>query len=296
MSKIIYFLILFFALLSCKSVVPEMLPAPSVGDTLYIATYNVRIDVNSDRGDRAWAVRLPSVVRIIQEQGFQIVGVQELINIKQEKELAALLPGYARFSRGRDDQAGDSGERLALFYRKDRFAALDSGFFFLSETPDVVSRGWDAALNRICQWVRFNDKISNQQFYVFNAHFDHVGVQARAGSAALIVERIKAIAGEMPVVCMGDFNASPAEVGVYKTMSTALSDSRQYALKKTIPTEGTYNAWDVSRTSFPESVRIDYVFTQGLEVQEYRTINVRWAEGSYPSDHFPVLMVGRIAQ
>lgn len=294
MSKIVYYLTLSLVLLACKSVAPEMLPTQSVGDTLYIATYNVRIAASSDRGDRSWDSRLPSVVRIIKEQGFQIVGVQELINAKQEGELAELLPDYARFSRGRDDQTGQSGERLALFYRADRFTVLDSGFFFLSETPDVVSRGWDAALNRICQWVKFSDKVSNQQFYVFNAHFDHVGVEARAGSAALIVERIKAIAGEMPVVCMGDFNASPAEEGVYKTMSTALSDSRHDALKKTIPTEGTYNAWDVSRTAFPESVRIDYVFTQGMEVQEYRTINDRWAEGSYPSDHFPVLMVGRI--
>src|SRR5690606_31094241 len=82
--------------------------------------------------------------------------------------------------------------------------------FWLSSTPAVPgSKGWDAAITRIVTWGQFRDKVTNKEFFVFNTHFDHVGLEARKQSARLILQKIKDLAGSSPVILTGDFNAGP---------------------------------------------------------------------------------------
>ncbi len=265
-------------------------PVISLSDTLQIATFNVRIRTTSDKGVRSWQHRKPLVAALVQRNLFDVFGVQELIDHEQEKDLSAALPSYAVFSTGRDNTAGTTGERLALFYLKDRYRRLQDGFFFLSDTPDKASKGWDAALNRICQWVELQDKITGLRFFVFNTHFDHIGKEARAQSARLVAARVKAIAGDRPVFLLGDFNAAPSEKKVYNELTQALHDARTIATRIVEPSVGTFNGWNTQVDSFSEDVRIDYIFTSENKVEEYTVITGKSTGNAYPSDHFPVMI------
>ncbi len=161
---------------------------------------------------------------------------------------------------------------------------------FLSETPDKASKGWDAALNRMCNWLYLKDNISEKKVYIFNTHFDHIGKEARAGSAKLLIEKIHQIAGDDPVICLGDFNANPSEMRVYETMTYKLYDSRTISSSKSEKSIGTFNGWKHQTPSLEENLRIDYIFTNLKKIDCYGVINDFYQPGAYPSDHFPVFV------
>ncbi|MDD3080101.1 MAG: endonuclease/exonuclease/phosphatase family protein [Paludibacter sp.] len=262
----------------------------SDSDTLCIATYNVRIRTIADTGPRNWKKRKNQVADLIKNHHFDLFGVQELDGLRQENDLKKLLKEYDHISRGRDDNAGKRGERLAIFYDKDRFELLNSGHFFLSETPDTVSKGWDAALKRICLWGKFHDNKTQHNFYFFNVHFDHAGFIARKESAKLLIKKVKQIADNDTIFCAGDFNASTTESSIYNTMTSYLADSRETSDKSPTGPEGTYNNWDVNSQKFGENVKIDYIFVRNIHTRTYSVIQDRFCTTNYPSDHFPVMI------
>ncbi|HNU60249.1 MAG TPA: endonuclease/exonuclease/phosphatase family protein, partial [Aquaticitalea sp.] len=137
-----------------------------------------------------------------------VLGVQEAMP-NQMKDMDSLLVDYGFVGVGRDD-GKDLGEYSAIFYHKHKLRIVESATFWLSQTPDKVSMGWDAACNRVCTYALFEDKVSNEQFWVFNTHFDHIGVEARKNSTLLILDKIEQITGgNKPVFLMGDFNMEP---------------------------------------------------------------------------------------
>lgn len=283
-------LLLFALLLPCCLSAFENLPGSSQNDTLNVATYNVRIRTSGDTHERSWDNRKPHIAGLIRNHQFDIIGVQELIDNQQEQELSSLLTGYAVFSTGRDNTQATEGERIAIYYLKHRFTVIDQGYFFLSETPDKASKGWDAALNRMCNWLYLKDNISGKKVYIFNTHFDHIGKEAREGSAKLLIEKIHQIAGDAPVICMGDFNANPSEIRVYQTMTSKLYDSRTVAQSASEKSIGTFNGWKHQTPSLEENLRIDYIFTNFKKIACYGVINDFYQPGAYPSDHFPVFV------
>lgn len=259
-------------------------------DTLRIANYNVRIAV--DGGSKAWESRKQYVADIIKNKyDFDLFGVQELRNTTQESELMAYLTEYTRFSKGRDNTAGTTGERLAIVYKTARFDRIKSGFFFLSDTPDVASIGWDAAFNRICLWAKMRDKLNNQEFYFFCSHFDHKGVIARREAANLVLKKIEEINGtdKLPVFFVGDLNCQPDKIPILNLLAGGLRDSRTIpAAKKISGPVGTTNGWDNNISGLTN--RIDYVFVNDpVEILSYTTITNKYTD-VYPSDHFPVLV------
>lgn len=275
---------------SCKASDYSFEPVVSKSDTISVATFNVRIRTNSDTGQRSWENRKLPVATLIHHYRFDVVGIQELIDKDQEKELSTYLSSYSRVSMGRDNTEGTKGERLAIFYLKDRYKMLQKGYFFLSDTPEKASKGWDAALNRMCLWVELQDQLTKVSFFVFNTHFDHVGKEARAQSARLINSKINAIADQQPVFLLGDFNASPMEIQVYNELCSSLYDSRNNAPAILEPSIGTFNGWKTEMDAFDEKVRIDYIFTNRRDkLIEYRVINDKVTGNAFPSDHFPVV-------
>jgi endonuclease/exonuclease/phosphatase family metal-dependent hydrolase len=148
----------------------------SSAQTFRMATYNIRYDNPGDSGN-LWKDRRVHVAALVRHHGFEIFGVQEALH-HQLKDLAASLLGFAFYGRGRDDGI-TAGEHSSIFYRTDLFELLDKGDFWLSETPDQPGPGWDATLHRICTWVKLKDRSTQQIFHVFNAHYDHRGVQAK---------------------------------------------------------------------------------------------------------------------
>ncbi len=193
---------------------------------------------------------------------------------------------FAFTGRGRDD-GKEAGEHSAIFYRKDRFKLLWSGDFWLSETPDKPSLGWDATCcHRICSWAKFRDRQTGKEFYFFSAHFDHQGVEARRQSGKLMTEKIKEIAGKEPVIFVGDLNSTPDTEQV-QAIQTVLSDAYRVSAIPPYGPEGTFNGFKLDA---PLENRIDYVFvSKGTEVLKYAVLTDH-KEQRYPSDHLPVVV------
>ena len=287
MKKFFLIIAISFIAWNFSSVRAESTPT----DTLNIASFNVRIAV--DAGNRAWANRKEHVADIIKNlYAFDIFGVQELRNTDQESELMEYLGGYRRFSKGRDNNAGTSGERLAIVYKSDRFEQLNSGFFFLSETPDVASLGWDAKFNRICIWTKMKDKYTSQEFYFFCAHYDHVGVEARRESSKLIISKMTEIMGneDLPVFFVGDFNSQPDNPPYMNIIKGGLLDSRTIPVNANVfGPVGTTNGWNKNPSEMTN--RIDYIFVNPkVEVYSYYTITKKYFPDAYPSDHCPIMI------
>lgn len=160
----------------------------------------------------------------------------------------------------------------------------------MSETPDVMSKGWDAAFRRMCVWTKLYDQQTKVAFFVFCTHFDHMGIKARAESAKLVVAKVKTIVGNSPVLVVGDLNSTPDSQEMYKTFTENLADSRKVSVIPPKGYLGTFNGYEMSSDSISAFQLIDYIFCQKVKVLSYKVLRDKYSEGSYPSDHFPVMI------
>ena len=279
--------------------------------TMQVGSFNIRYENKGDslRGN-GWGQRCPVIAQLIRFHDFEIFGTQEG-KIHALTQLKELLPEYDYIGVGRDD-GKVAGEHSAIFYKTEMFDLLDHGDFWLSQTPEVPSVGWDAAMNRICTWGHFREKSTKRDFYYFNLHMDHIGVQARMESAKLVVEKIREICAGKPVILTGDFNVDQTNP-IYSvfTGSGILSDSYEICEIR-YANDGTANGFDPN--SFTKS-RIDHVFVTpgtrviryGVLTDTYRTMTPeaeKYENGNFPkeisfqayqartpSDHFPVKVI-----
>jgi len=251
---------------------------------LTIATYNVRYDNPRDTGN-LWLNRAPVVAALIRFHDFDIFGTQEALK-NQLDDISNALPQYNRYGAGRDD-GKDKGEHSAIFYKKDEFNLLKKGDFWLSQTPEKPSLGWDATCcNRICSWVYLQHKKSGKKFYFCNAHYDHQGVLARKESSKLIQQKIKDIAGNEPVIFTGDLNGSHSSEP-YQTIANSgiLKDSYK-EVKYPYANNASFNAFGATKN---RADIIDHLFiTNHFTVHKWGILTDTY-HGKYPSDHFPVL-------
>lgn len=249
---------------------------------LVVATYNLRFNNPKDSLD-AWPYRKDNVKALVRYHEFDIFGTQE--GLRGQLEDIAQLDEYAFFGAGRDD-GQQAGEHSAIFYRKARFKLLQSGDFWLSETPDRPSKGWDAkCCNRICSWGKMKDIHTKKTFYVFCVHFDHQGVEARRQSGKLMVAKMQEIAQNAPIICVGDFNSTP-DTEQIKTLQSFLNDAHDTTQMPPYGPEGTFNAF---RWNAPMKDRIDYIFvSKGIAVLKYAVLTDAKNQ-RFPSDHQPVV-------
>ncbi|MBS0389070.1 MAG: endonuclease/exonuclease/phosphatase family protein, partial [Proteobacteria bacterium] len=247
-----------------------------------VATYNLRLNTPAD-GPNAWPARRDAVRALIAYHQIDLLGTQEGL-MDQVDDLAA-MPHFGYVGVGRDD-GKRAGEHSAIFYRTDRFTLLANGDFWLSQTPTVPGKGWDAiCCNRIASWAKLRERRSRRVFFVFSVHFDHQGVVARRESAHLMLREIHAIAGNSPVLCLGDFNATPESepIGI---VSAALRDARLVSQTPPYGPVGTFNDF---RIDAPLQDRIDYIFLgPRWQVLRYAALTDSRA-GRFPSDHLPVV-------
>ncbi len=247
-----------------------------------VMTYNLRY-ANPEDGENYWEHRKESVVELIKTYQPDILGTQEGLHA-QITYLDKSLPEYSYIGVGRDD-GKQAGEYTAILFRKDRFDLVEEKYYWLSETPEVPSVGWDAAIVRILTHVVLKEKNTGKLFPVFNAHFDHAGDEARYQSAKFICTLIdQNFSIEQPMLVMGDFNMESNTRGI-ALLKTKLNDS--YDVSKTTPSgpPGTYSRFNTE--IIPER-RIDYIFTRGFEVSEYQQIDDKRKNGLWISDHLPV--------
>jgi len=245
-----------------------------------IITYNIRLNVSSD-GINAWPNRKDNVKALVKFHDADILCVQEAL----PEQFDALLENsnFDVVGVGRDD-GKRKGEFSAVYFDKDRFTKKDGGTFWLSETPDVPSKGWDAALNRVCSWVRLYDRLNKKEFLVFNTHYDHIGVNARIESAKLLKQKIQQIAPALPVVFTGDLNVTP-ETEAIATIKSFLTDAKEISVEPPYGPNGTFNAFDFNSDL---KNRIDYIFVnKGFKVQKFAVLTDS-KDKRYFSDHLPV--------
>ena len=251
------------------------------------ASYNIRYE-NVHDGDNSWSNRKEPVKALIRFHDFDIFGIQEGV-INQVRGIAE-LDQYGWIGKGRED-GKEAGEHCAIFYKKDRFKLLDSGDFWLSETPEKPGLGWDAPHNiRITSWGKFKDMKTKKTFVFFSTHFDHMGKEARRQSGYLMVKKIQEIAGNYPVICVGDFNSLPDTEQV-ATMKTLLNDAYLVTEQPPYGPEGTTNGF---KFDAPMKHRIDYIFvSKRIKVLKYGVLTDSY-EQRYPSDHQPVVSLIKI--
>ena len=221
-----------------------------------VSSFNIRYDNSSDAdAGNGWVNRCPVIANMILFHDLDIVGTQECKS-NQVDDLNRALANYSYVGRGRGTNPTDD-EYSAIFYKTDKFNLIKSGNFWLSETPDVPSKGWDASLNRICSWGEFEEKETGFKFFTFNLHMDHIGTDARKYGAKLTVEKIKEIAEDAPVLLTGDFNVSQEnEVYTIFTNCRLLSDA--YVLSPIVyAPNGTFNGFNIANTTRD---RIDHIF------------------------------------
>ncbi len=242
-------------------------------------SYNIRY-ANASDGDNAWDIRKPATKEMIEREQPDVFGLQEAL-IGQLQYIDSNFPQYSRVGVGRDDGKED-GEFMAVYYRNDKFKLLENGNFWLSETPDQCSMGWDAACKRIVTWAKLKDLDSEKEFYVFNTHLDHVGEVAREQSILLIVKKIDEIVkkDKAPVFLSGDFNSNVSSP-IFDPLKNIMKDSRAILPESEwIPT---YNSFGNGGDSM-----IDYIFYKNAEVQDFKTLNGDYGK-PYISDHYPVM-------
>lgn len=259
-----------------------LLAAKLSAQDIRIATFNLRYDNPKDSGN-LWSSRVPVVCALIQFHDFDIFGTQEGLR-HQLDTMSAHLPEYVRYGRGRDSGEG-KGEHSAIFYKKVKYKLLDKGDFWLSETPEKVGPGWDAHLNRICSWVQLRDVKSKKQFYVFNVHYDHQGVKARQESSKLILQKIRAIAGNKPVLLTGDFNGDHNSEWYQLIANSGVLKDSYKSVANPYANNGSFNSFKTPASS----AIIDHIFsTKQFTVKKYGILTDSYY-GKFPSDHFPVM-------
>lgn len=248
-----------------------------------LMTYNIRLDVTSD-GENDWSHRKDYFTSQIQFYEPDIFGVQEA-KPNQVIDMSVAFSQYSFLGIGREGEG--TGESSNIFYKTNRFKVIASNTFWLSETPDKISKGWDAAFNRVCTYAMFKDLKTKKLFWVFNTHLDHMGELAKTNGILLILSKIKELNNKnYPVLFMGDFNSQPTEDRIMN-LKKEMNDTRDISEAKSFGPSGTFNGF---KHNEPVTLLIDYIFiskNNNFKIQKHAVLSDS-KDLKYPSDHLPV--------
>ena len=254
------------------------------GKDIKVMTFNIRLSPREDfDGDNCWNNRREAVIRMLEESKPDLFGIQEGY-ITQVNYMDEQLPDYGRYGVCRDDGL-ERGEANAIFWRKDRFDMLACDTYWLSETPDTVSLGWDGACRRIVTWAHLRDKVAKRDVWFFNTHFDHVGKVAREEAGKLIMERMNAMVPKGDAIFLtGDFNAN-WDNPILDPIRAELQECRETAPVTT--DANTYNGWGNKDVPAGTDV-IDHIFYRDATAVSYELLNGDYGV-PFISDHWPVV-------
>lgn len=270
--------------LNCASLL--LLLLLSVAASAYeikVMSFNIRYDNPGDAANR-WDLRKLTLCKQIQEQNPDFIGLQEVLK-HQLQFVDSFLMHYTAIGKGRDD-GNDKGEFSPILFRKDRFYLLQQGQFWLSTNPDSIGKAWDAALPRICTWVKLKEYKTGKIYWVFNTHFDHLGVQAREKSAALLVQQIRNLCSRSDeLILTGDFNMESNAPGI-ELLSGELNNAAK--VNPNWDKLGTFNAF---REDLAPVGPIDYIFYQSVALKpiNYQVITTK-ASTHFASDHYAIVV------
>ena len=273
MKRLLFFLLLY---------VSYALGAQEARNEVKVISFNIRNSSEmSERQDGSyyWTYRKDAVAKMLVAERPDAIGLQEAL-IDQIAFLDSALVGYQRVGVGRDDGATE-GEWMAIYFRRDRFDLVKSATYWLSETPDKPSRGWDAACRRTVTVVQLRDRISGKDWVYMNTHLDHVGKTARAEST----KQLRKLADEwdaVPIVIGGDMNSTLEDTIFLSLTEAGLLSARDLA--PISDNKLTYNAYGKGKAQ-----QIDHFFVRKLRPLAFRTLDGDYGV-PYVSDHYPVMM------
>lgn len=243
-----------------------------------IATYNVRVDTDYDR-DWQWEYRKKIVSELINYHNWTLCSVQE-VRPNQVDDLNRLT-NYTCLSAERD---GDGkGEGLAILYKDQDLEKLESGSFWLSETPEEPSIHPDAGYPRIALWGIFHEKKLDYTFLVINVHLDHISEAARFSGMSVVLEYMKDKISSYPTLLMGDFNAEKDE-DIHKLLENSFYDVKEKG--QHYGPKGTFQNFEYNRP-WSKLEEIDYIYANSWSIKQ-TAILTDSIDGRYPSDHFPL--------
>ena len=250
-------------------------------NTLKVMSYNIRLGSAND-GTNSWGLRYPATAEMIEDQMPDIFGVQEAL-ASQICFIEDNFVNYKSVGVGREDGKKD-GEHMSIFWNKKTVSLLKWGTFWLSETPEKPSMGWDAACKRTATWALMKCKKTGKKFYYVNTHLDHKGVEAQKNGLKLIVDRIDDINPEgYPMILTGDFNITPDNPNLVE-LDSKMQSVRKVAEKT--DNHDTFNGWGKGKGV------IDYIYASGFSAYpEYQTVTKRYADRKFVSDHYPICAV-----
>ena len=255
------------------------------GDEFAVMSYNIRCWTFMDLGKKSWPYRAELVLDTIASHAPDVIGLQEVTS-GQYSFFKKALVHYESVIQYRDNSPLSEG--CPIFYNALRYQLEESGSFWLSQTPDVMSKDWGAAHYRICSYVVLADRESGGRMVVFNTHLDHVSDEARIKGIGVVLDKIGDLGG-LPAIVMGDLNA-PESADTYRALTENFEDTKYLA--DTTMQSNTYHNWGAEMGASP----IDYIMLSRGDFEAYSyAVDTRSYNGVYPSDHFPVCAVLRFS-
>ena len=253
-------------------------------NTVDVMSYNIRLG-SVDDGENHWNIRKDKVKDLINYYEADFVGLQEA----QKFQINYLLQDnsfYDFIGKPRDD--GENSEFSCIFYLKNKYKALEQNTFWLSETPEKSTKSWDAAYPRIVTYALFENIKTKKKVWVFNTHFDHVGIIARQKSAEIILKKIKElqVKKNYPVILTGDFNSVETDSWM-KPLFDNLQEASSNSITKPYADKATWEGFNFKEKP---TEQIDFIFSskKNTVIRKYRTIT-DFYDFKYPSDHLPIL-------
>lgn len=256
----------------------KVIAKTAFSDTFTIMSYNIRCWTLLDIGGKSWFYRAGLVLKNIKSVDADIIGFQEVTPI-QYKYLQKKLIGFRSVIEYRNGVPWSEGN--PIFFNKNKYELIEMNTFWLSESPEKMSKGWDASNYRICSYIVLSDKATNLKMAVFNTHLDHKSEEARIQSIKVIQDKMKNYE-EMPVILMGDFNTTKNSES-YLNITEDLQDTSYYA--RDDEAGSTFQNWG----KITEGSPIDYIMVSRNDfiVKSYSVYRKNY-NGVYPSDHYPI--------
>jgi len=261
-------------------------------EILRVMSFNIHWDDIDP--ERDWEMRKEKVSSIIRFHRPDLVGLQEPFKIQLD-DLRRFLPEFDQYGVGLED-GREAGSHDSILFRINRFSLLECGTFFLSPTPDMPSKGWNAKYPRGITWAKLQDMKTHKFFYFFNTHFDYHSRLARDESACLLRDKVQKIAGKAPYIVTGDFNLFPELGGseTYRLLTGSqegipgkpLVDAQKAAI---FPHQGPTGTWSGFKEPGQPGIKPDYIFVEpSIRVYQHGILADTF-DGQFPSDHLPVV-------
>lgn len=287
---------------SGKSDVEEPVPGPEEPATgtlsLKVMSFNIRYSNTTDQGTIAWSQRRKPCIDMIKDVNPGVIGMQES-RTEQRSYLKAMLTNYELLEV--PGTGTGTGGNSTVLYRKDLFTCVDWGYFYLSDTPEKPSAPWNAtnSARRSSVWVHLKDNASKQEFVFLSTHFPESNTseadnEARLKCAQLNVERMKSVAGNLPVFIVGDMNCSYAADDTRRSALAPYYAWMQSGREKAPERDSEFSYNNFGNGTPTAKWNLDHIFYKTARPVRFQTITSHDYGVAYLSDHYPITLTVEI--